>query len=303
MSVVAGLLVAAVSVPLTGLAGVVTRDAANTFNDLSVPQLGQVPVRSELLDTHGQVIAYYYPANIYRIPVKYAQISPDMRNAIVAIEDDRFYQHGALDPRGTFRAFVNDVNNESVQGGSTLAQQYVKNALILTSQSTEAKEDAAADTPERKIRELRIAANVVHELSPQQLLAAYLNVAYFENNAYGIQVAAARYFQTDASHLDLAQSALLAGLVENPSKDDPLTEPANALSPAQHRAGPDGRPGLHQPGHGHQDHGRGPGPDPLDRDAGHRLLQPARPPARPTSVTTCSPCCSATPSTRRCTRR
>ena len=192
MSVVAGLLVAAVSVPVTGLFGVVTRDAANTFNDLSVAQLGQVPVRSEILDTHGNVIAYYYPSNIYRIPVTYGQISPDMRNAIVAIEDDRFYQHGALDPRGTFRAFVNDVNNESVQGGSTLAQQYVKNALILTSQSTLAKEDASEDTAERKIRELRIAANVVHELSPHQLLAAYLNVAYFENNAYGIQVAAER---------------------------------------------------------------------------------------------------------------
>ena len=162
-----------------GSAGVVTRDAADHLQHLSVPQLGQLPVRSELLDTHGQVIAYYYPANIYRIPVNYAQISPDMRNAIVAIEDDRFYQHGALDPRGTFRALVNDVNNESVQGGSTLAQQYVKNALILTSQSTEAKEDAAADTPARKIRELRIAANVVHELSTQQILAGYLNVAYF----------------------------------------------------------------------------------------------------------------------------
>jgi membrane peptidoglycan carboxypeptidase len=235
MSAVAGLLVAAVSVPVTGLVGVVTRDAANTFNDLKVPQLGQVPQRSELLNTDGQVIAYYYPDGIYRIPVKYSQISPDMRNAIVAIEDDRFYQHGAIDPRGTFRAFINDVNNESVQGGSTLAQQYVKNALILTSQSTTAQEDATEDTAERKIRELRIAANVVHELSPHQLLAAYLNVAFFDNNAYGIQVAASRYFgpQTDAADLNLAQSALLAGMVENPSQDNPLGDPAqqaNALN-------------------------------------------------------------------------
>src|SRR5215469_10432466 len=98
MSVVAGLLVAAVSVPVAGLIGVVTRDAANTFNTLSVAQLGQVPLRSELLDTSGNVIAYYYPGGIYRIPVAYNKISPDMRNAIVAIEDDRFYQHGAIDP-------------------------------------------------------------------------------------------------------------------------------------------------------------------------------------------------------------
>jgi membrane peptidoglycan carboxypeptidase len=230
MSVAAGLLIAAVAMPVSGLVGVVTRDAAKTFNDLSVPQLGQVPQRSEILDANGNLIAYYYPDDIYRIPVKYSQISPNMREAIVAIEDDRFWQHGAMDPRGTLRAFVNDEGNNPVQGGSTLAQQYVKNALILTTQSSDAQEDAAADTPERKIRELRIAANVTHELTRPQLLAAYLNVAYFENNAYGIEVAAERYFQTDAAHLTLAESAMLAGLVENPSLYNPLApDPAPAL--------------------------------------------------------------------------
>ena len=228
VSVAAGVLVAAILIPFTGLVGVATRDAAQTFNDLNVQALGHVPTRSEILDSEGHLIAFYYPGGIYRIPVGYDQISPVMRNAIVAIEDSRFYLHGAMDPRGTVRAFVNDVKNEPVQGGSTLAQQYVKNALILTSRSKSAQQAAAADTPERKIRELRIAADVEQEMTKPQLLAAYLNVAYFENNAYGVQVAAERYFKTSAKDLTLAQSALLAGMVENPAADDPFSHPRHA---------------------------------------------------------------------------
>ena len=81
VSVGAGLLVAAVAVPMIGAAGVVTRNAANTFITLKVPSLGQIPSRSEILDADGNLIAYYYPKNIYRIPVGYNQIAPVMRNA------------------------------------------------------------------------------------------------------------------------------------------------------------------------------------------------------------------------------
>jgi membrane peptidoglycan carboxypeptidase len=230
IAVAAGVLGAAIALPVTGLIGVATRDAANTFNNLPIGTLGQVPTRSEILDSQGNVIAYYYPNNIYRIPVTYDEISTPMHNAIVAIEDSRFYLHGAMDPRGTLRAFVNDANNNSVQGGSTLAQQYVKNALILTAPNAKAQAAAIAESPTRKIRELRIAANVEHEMTKHQLLAAYLNVAYFENNAYGIEVAAERYFQTDALHLTLNESALLAGIVENPAQYDPITDPGPAMT-------------------------------------------------------------------------
>jgi membrane peptidoglycan carboxypeptidase len=229
LSVVAGVLAAAVIMPITGLIGVATRDAAKTFDGLTVQALGHVPTRSEILDSEGHLIAYYYPDGIYRIPVSYNHIAPVMRNAIVAIEDSRFYLHGALDPRGTFRAFATDLNNQSVQGGSTLAQQYVKNALILTAHTKKAKTEAAALTPQRKIRELRIAANVEHELTKDQLLAAYLNAAYFENQAYGIQVAAERYFRTSAAHLTLDESAMLAGMVEDPYADNPFMFPKTSL--------------------------------------------------------------------------
>jgi membrane peptidoglycan carboxypeptidase len=228
LSVVAGVIAAALALPVAGMAGIMARDAAGTFNTLSVPALTQLPTRSEILDAHGGLIAYYYPNHIYRVPVDYGQIAPVMRSAIVAIEDSRFYQHGALDTRGTLRALVTDLTGGHVQGGSTLAQQYVKNALLLTAADSAEQRAAVADSAARKIRELRIAANVAHELTPNQLLAAYLNVAYFNNEAYGIEVAAQRYFSTTAARLTLPQAALLAGMVQNPTQYNPLTNPSEA---------------------------------------------------------------------------
>jgi len=229
VSVGAGLLVAAVAVPMIGAAGVVTRNAANTFNTLKVPSLGQIPSRSEILDADGNLIAYYYPKNIYRIPVGYNQIAPVMRNAIVAIEDSRFYAHGAFDLRGTLRALANDLSTSAnPQGGSTLAQEYVKNALILTATSKQQQQDASEDTVARKIRELKMAAVVEHEMTKQQLLAAYLNAAYYDEQAYGIQVAAERYFSTSAAGLTLPEAALLAGLVRNPTAYNPVFNPGPA---------------------------------------------------------------------------
>ena len=151
-----------------------------------------------------------------------------MRQAILAIEDARFYQHGAIDPKGTIRALINNLEHKAVQGGSTLAQQYVKNALILTAKTTAERNAAFSETPARKLRELRMAINVEHELTKNQLLAAYLNVAYFDNQAYGVQIAAQRYFHTTAKKLTLAQAALLAGIVENPSLYNPLVHPGFA---------------------------------------------------------------------------
>jgi membrane peptidoglycan carboxypeptidase len=230
MSVAAGFIVGLIALPVAGMAGIAARDAAETFNGLTVPALSSAPTRSEILDTHGGLIAYYYPNHVYRVPVSYSQISPDMRAAIVAIEDSRYYQHGALDIRGTLRAIAADLSGGQVQGGSTLAQQYVKNALLLTAADAAEQRAAVADSAARKIRELRIAANVEHELTPDQLLAAYLNVAYFENEAYGVEVAAERYFDTTAADLTLTQAALLAGLVQDPSEFDPLVHPAAAVA-------------------------------------------------------------------------
>ncbi len=232
LSLVAGLLTAIAALPVVGVAGVAIKDAAKTFNDMPVKGLGQVPSRSELLDSSGHLIAYYYPGYphpIYRVPVRFAQIAPVMRRAIVAIEDARFWQHGALDLHGTLRAISLDLSGQPVQGGSDLAQQYVKNACILTAKNHYQQNLCYSDTLARKITELRIASTVEHEMSKEELLTSYLNAAYFANQAYGIQVASQEYFSTAAKNLTLPEAATLAGMVEDPSKYNPVANPHEAL--------------------------------------------------------------------------
>lgn len=230
LAVAAGLLGAAGVLPIIGVAGIAIRNTATTFNTMPVAGLGQLPARSELLDSSGQLIAYYYPRNIYRVPVTYRQIAPVMRDATVAIEDARFWQHGALDLRGTVRAIISTLSGSQVQGGSDIAQQFVKNACVLTARTTQEAAACTAETLARKVRELRIAANVMHEMTRSQLLAAYLDAIYFGNEAYGVQVAARLYFSTSASRLSLTQAATLAGLVQDPAAYDPLLHPQAALA-------------------------------------------------------------------------
>jgi membrane peptidoglycan carboxypeptidase len=229
LAIGAGVLTAVAALPVIGVAGVAVRDASQTFNNLPVAGLGQVPSKTELLDSSGNVIATYYPRDIFRDPVKWGQIAPVMRNAIVAIEDYRFWQHGAFDLHGTLRALYSTLSGGQVQGGSDLAQQYVKNACILTAPTQTAAQVCTAFSPARKIRELRIAANVERSMTKPQLLVAYLNVAYFDHLAYGVKVASETYFSEPPSKLTLPQAALLAGIVESPTHYDPVANPQSAL--------------------------------------------------------------------------
>ena len=229
-TIVAALLLAATALPVVGITGIAVRDAANTFDTLQVGKLGAAPTRSILYDSEGQPIAYFYPYDVYRVPISFSQIAPVMRDAIVAIEDDAFYTQGALDPRGTLRALVSNGSGSQLQGASTIAQQYVKNVKVLQAgHNPDAISAAAAPDLQRKIQQLRLAAAVEHELTPQQLLASYLNVAYFDNNANGVQVAAQVYFSKNASQLTLPEAALLAGIVQSPSAYNPFAHPAAAL--------------------------------------------------------------------------
>jgi membrane peptidoglycan carboxypeptidase len=230
MTAAAAVLLAATALPVVGLIGIVARDTANTFNTLTVGTLGVAPSRSVVYSSNGKVITDLYPNHIYRVPVHYNQIAPVMRDAIVAIEDSSFFQQGALDPRGTLRALLHNSGAGGLQGASTLAQQYVKNVRVLQAQ-TPAEYNAAVDPNlQRKIQQLRIAVDVEHQMSPNDLLAAYLNVAFFSHGAYGIEVASEVYFSEHASQLTLPQAALLAGLVQAPSAYDPVAYPTNALS-------------------------------------------------------------------------
>jgi membrane peptidoglycan carboxypeptidase len=238
MAVLGGVLVAAMALPVVGATGVLVRNTSDKFTAISV-NASSLPQRSAVYDADNKLITYVYGVDlgkgmtysgIDRQPVSYNQISPSMLVAIVAIEDNRFWQHGALDVKGTLRALVNDLEHKPIQGGSTLEQQYVKNVLILQSlDDPAAQQAAAADTLSRKIDQLRMAVNIAHTMSKQQILAGYLNDSYYGSGAWGVEAAAETYFNTTAAKLTMAQATTLAGIVENPSEYDPLTNPAAAV--------------------------------------------------------------------------
>ena len=147
---------------------------------------------------NGKTLAYFYDEN--RIPVKLKDIAPIMRQAQIAIEDHRYYEHGALDFKGTMRALVrNSAAGGTTQGGSSITQQYVKMVQIEACQAkgdSECVRDAQAPTIERKIRELRYAIAMEKKFTKDQILERYLNIAYYGEGAYGVEAAARHYFST-----------------------------------------------------------------------------------------------------------
>ncbi|MBU2669392.1 penicillin-binding protein [Actinoplanes bogorensis] len=159
-----------------------------------------------------------------RQDVALAQIAPVMQKAIVAAEDTRFYEHGGVDLKGLARALVRDAGSGSAQqGASTLTMQLVRNVLKEDPTLTPAERAAAtASTPARKLREIQYAVELESRLSKQQILQNYLNIVYFGDGAYGIEAAARRIFGVSPAKLDLAQSALIAGIVQSPDADNPI---------------------------------------------------------------------------------
>ncbi len=187
------------------------------------------PARSQVVMAHGEMVANFFAEN--RVPVRLGRIAPVMREAIVAIEDRRFYDHGAMDVQGTLRAVLNNARGGPVQGGSTLTQQYVKLSLISACDGDpQCVEQAQGANVARKIRELRYAVTVEKDHSKDEILERYLNLAYFGDGAYGVEAAAEHYFSTSAARLDLSQAALLAGLVRAPASTDPVAHPDAALA-------------------------------------------------------------------------
>ncbi len=239
-SALGGVLVAAMVVPVVAATGIVVRNTADKFSTIAVDS-DSLAQRSAIYDREGNLITYIwnvdlgsqmtYANGIDRQPVNYDQISPNMLTAIVAIEDDRFWQHGALDVKGTIRALVNDIEHKPIQGGSTLEQQYVKNVLVLQDLDNQTAQQAAtADNLNRKLDQLRMAVQVAHTMTKQQILAGYLNDSYYGEGAWGIEAAAETYFNTTAAKLTMTQAATLAGIVENPTAYDPINNPATALT-------------------------------------------------------------------------
>jgi membrane peptidoglycan carboxypeptidase len=232
VSGICGVLVAGLVLPFASLVGITTQNVAEGFHDLPL-ELQETPPaqRSTVLDIHGKPIAYFYDEN--RQDISLDKVAPIMREALLAIEDYRFYEHGALDVKGTIRALINNAADENVQGGSSLTQQLVK--MILLSQADTKKErmeitaSDGMDGYARKIRELKYAMAYEESHTKDEIFEDYLNFAYFGDGAYGIDEAANHYFSVEPSQLKLKQAALLAGMVKNPSAYNPTQFPEAAV--------------------------------------------------------------------------
>lgn len=186
---------------------------------------------SEAVDASGQPIGTL-TSNQNKILLSSEQISPNIKNAVVSIEDSRFYEHEGVDLRGIARALVKDVLSQSAaQGGSTITEQFVKNALAAQGSRTILE----------KFREAALAYRLEHHWSKDKILTEYLNTIYFGEGAYGIEAAARTYFgwahpgcgttaEPCASVLEPWEAATLAGIIASPSAYDPKLYPENALA-------------------------------------------------------------------------
>ena len=231
-SVIAGALFAGLFVPAVAAVGGVTKGSITWFNGLkAVPPATALSQASVLQTSDGTPIVRFYAENRVEVPLK--SISTTMQDAIIAIEDARFRDHGGVDPIGLVRAAVSDYlgSGSQVQGASTLTQQYIKNLYLeqaVRRGDKAAQLAAVARDPSRKILEIRAAIDLEKTLTKDQILDNYLNIAYFGNGAYGIEAAAQRYFSIHAAKLSLTQSALLAGLVQSPLTYDPIRHKTSA---------------------------------------------------------------------------
>jgi len=225
VGLIAGAVVAVVAFPAVGLGGVILKSITSFYNTppspLHIPQTAQIT--SVYANDGKTLITTFYDER--RRDVSLAEIPKVMQQAMVAAEDTRYYQHGGVDLRSVVRAFVNNGQGGSAQqGASTLTMQYVRNVLkedpTLTPQE---HVDATADTAGRKIAEMRYAVDLDKKYSKQEILRRYLNIAYFGYGAYGIYAAARAYFSKTPIQLTLPEAALIAGLVQSPDVDNPVS--------------------------------------------------------------------------------
>jgi len=223
----AGIVTALIVLPVAGGVGLASRNGAQAFSSLP-NDLTQVPLpqQNTILDAKGDVLAVLFAQNRIEVPLE--QISPLMQQAIIAIEDQRFFNHAGVDFRATLRASISTGSGGQVQGGSTITQQYVKQILLTAATTKEEQEAATAVSINRKLREARYAIGLENKLTKKEILAGYLNIAYFGAGSYGVEIASKRYFSISASELTLTQAATLAGLVQNPSRYDPTQYPERA---------------------------------------------------------------------------
>lgn len=222
VSLLAGVLLAGLVLPFAAGVGMAARDSAESFQDIEVRELEirPLPGRTQMQAVDGSAIATFYQEN--REEVRLDQIAPVMQQALIAIEDRRFYEHGPVDLRSVLRAVMTNLEEGGVEeGASTLTMQYARNLLIQNAETPEEQAAARAPSAERKLDEIKYAIALEETYSKDEILLGYLNTVYFGNRSYGIETAARNYFSVSAAQLSLPQAAMLAGLVQSPVAGDP----------------------------------------------------------------------------------
>ena len=207
-----------VLVMITGIGCGFLTASMNTKPDLASDI--QPPASSQIYDINGNEIANVHAAENRR-PVKISQVPKDLQNAFVAVEDNRFYEHMGVDPRGILRALWSNVRGQAIsEGGSTITQQLAKNAYLTQDR-----------TLKRKVQEVFLALQLERQYTKQEILELYLNQIYFGQGAYGVQAAAKTYFGKNVEDLDLNECAMLAGIPKSPN----YYSPTNNLQAAEER--------------------------------------------------------------------
>lgn len=216
--VIAGVLLLVASAAVAGVVALFSGWLADLPNP-DAPGAFDVAQATRIYSADGKLLARLYLENRDVIPI--SQMSSNLVDAVIAVEDERFYQHHGVDPVGIARAvIVNLTNRFGAEGASTITQQYVRNTILMDEQF-----DA---TLARKVREAYLAIELEKRYSKNQILEMYLNAIYFGEGAYGAQAASRTYFAKPADKLTLAQAALLAGLPQSPSRLDPYHNPKDA---------------------------------------------------------------------------
>ncbi len=222
-SIMAGVLVAGLLLPYTvglGLTANKVTDAIESANT-STLDMSAMPLRSTINDADGNLMAYVYAQNRTYVPL--SDMADTLRKAVISVEDRRFKIHHGVDWQGTVRALLQNAAGEQISGGSTITQQLVKNYLYIVAAKTPAeKADAIARTPVRKLREAKMALMYEKTHTKDQILEEYLNLVAFGPSTYGAEAAAEHFFGVHADRLTLSQSALLAAMINNPNKYNPL---------------------------------------------------------------------------------
>ncbi|WP_445167793.1 transglycosylase domain-containing protein [Mycolicibacterium sp. Dal123E01] len=193
------------------------------YTIVKVPQAGDLRTNqvSTILASDGSELAKIVPPEGNRVDVNIDQVPVPARNAVMAAEDRDFYSNPGFSFSGFARAIKNNLFGGDLQGGSTITQQYVKNALVGDARS-------GLGGIVRKAKELVISTKMSSEWSKDQVLQAYLNIIYFGRGAYGISAASKAYFDKPVEQLTVAEGALLAALIQRPSTLDPAIDPEGA---------------------------------------------------------------------------